>query len=53
MEDTDQEEEISTEEIASIAYNRLDALIQVLIKKKILTEEEIDTAEEALYTDEQ
>ena len=46
---TDMENEnLETEEIAIAAYNKIDALLDLLIKKGVITEEEFDEAEEAL-----
>ncbi len=42
-------ENLDTEEIAVAAYNKIDALLDLLIKKGIITEEEFDEAEEALW----
>ena len=41
-------ENLETEEIAIAAYNKIDALLDLLIKKGVITEEEFDEAEEAL-----
>ena len=43
-----EEEEINTENVAVDAYNRIDALVELLIKKGIITEQEIDDMEDAL-----
>ena len=43
-----EEEEMNTEDVAVDAYNRIDALVELLIKKGIITEEEIDDMEDAL-----
>lgn len=40
---------MDTEEIAVSAYNKVDALIDLLVKKKIITREEYDEAEDALW----
>jgi len=45
--------EMDTNETAIAAYNKVDALIDLLIKKGIITEEEFDEAEEALFWDEE
>jgi len=45
----DDTEKMDTEEIAIAAYNKIDALIDLLIKKKIITEEEYEEAEDALW----
>ncbi len=42
-------ENLDTEEVAIAAYNKIDALLDLLIKKGIITEEEFDEAEEALW----
>lgn len=42
-------EDLDTEEIAVAAYNKIDALLDLLIKKGIITEEEFEEAEEALW----
>ncbi|MDP3728337.1 MAG: hypothetical protein Q8R18_02675 [bacterium] len=42
-------EDLDTEEIAVAAYNKIDALIDLLIKKGIISEEEFEEAEEALW----
>lgn len=47
MEENDQT--MDTEEIAVSAYNKVDALIDLLVKKKIITREEYDEAEDALW----
>ncbi|MBD3318439.1 hypothetical protein GF342_00860 [Candidatus Woesearchaeota archaeon] len=46
-------EEPSMEEVLSITEDKVDALIQVLIDKKIITEEEITNAVDALYPEEE
>lgn len=43
------DENLDTEEIALAAYNKIDALLDLLIKKGVITEEEFDDAEEALW----
>lgn len=40
---------MDTEEIAVAAYNKVDALLDLLIKKKIISQEEYDEAEDALW----
>jgi polyhydroxyalkanoate synthesis regulator phasin len=40
--------EMDAEEIAVAAYNKADALIDLLVKKKIITREEIEKAEDEL-----
>ena len=45
----DGKENLDTEEIAVAAYNKIDALLDLLIKKKIITEQEYDEAEQALW----
>ena len=45
--------EMDTSETAIAAYNRIDALIDLLVKKGLITEEEIDEAEESLFLDEE
>ncbi|MBS3170710.1 hypothetical protein J4223_02930 [Candidatus Woesearchaeota archaeon] len=42
-------EEMSAQELAIAAYNKLDALIDLLIKKNIITEAEFEAAEDELY----
>lgn len=42
-------EDLDTEEIAVAAYNKIDALLDLLIKKGIISEEEFEEAEEALW----
>jgi len=42
-------EEMSAQELAIAAYNKLDALIDLLIKKNIITETEFEAAEDELY----
>jgi len=49
MKDPSTNEDLDTEEIAVAAYNKIDALLDLLIKKKIITEEEFEEAEEALW----
>ncbi len=46
--DTD-EEEMTTEEIANHADDKVDALIQLLIKKKVITEDEYGKEFESLF----
>ena len=43
-----EEEDINVEDVAVDAYNRIDALVELLIKKGIITEEEIDNMEDKL-----
>lgn len=45
----DGKENLDTEEIAVAAYNKIDALLDLLIKKKIITEKEYEDAEQALW----
>ncbi len=45
----DQKEHLDTEEIAVAAYNKIDALLDLLIKKKVITEQEYEDAEQALW----
>ena len=45
----DGEESLDTEEIAVAAYNKIDALLDLLIKKRIITEGEYEDAEQALW----
>jgi len=40
---------MDTEEIAVAAYNRVDALIDLLVKKKLITKQEFEDAEEELW----
>ncbi|MBI5797337.1 hypothetical protein HZA98_00350 [Candidatus Woesearchaeota archaeon] len=40
---------MDTEEIAVAAYNKVDALLDLLIKKKIISQEEYDEAEDSLW----
>ena len=42
-------EEMSAKELDIAAYNKLDALIDLLIKKNIITEAEFEAAEDELY----
>ena len=42
-------EEMSAQELAIAAYNKLDALIDLLIKKNIITEAEFEAAEDEPY----
>ena len=49
MKDHNTNENLDTEEIAVAAYNKIDALLDLLIKKGIITEEEFEDAEEALW----
>ncbi|HLC22589.1 MAG TPA: hypothetical protein VJJ79_02340 [Candidatus Nanoarchaeia archaeon] len=51
--DDDFEEDLSTEEIAVAAYNKIEALIQLLIKKGIITEKEYDQMEDQLFWSEE
>jgi hypothetical protein len=46
-------DELDTEEVAVEAYNRLDALVEILIKKGIITEEELDDMEDKLLEDDE
>ena len=45
------EEEMDTHEIAATAYNRVDALIELLIRKGMISEDEYDRIEEELYSE--
>ncbi len=45
----DGKEKFDTEEIAIASYNKIDALIDLLIKKKIITEGEYEDAEQSLW----
>ncbi|MBS3162593.1 hypothetical protein J4467_01605 [Candidatus Woesearchaeota archaeon] len=45
----EENEEMSAQELAIAAYNKVDALIDLLIKKNIITEAEFEAAEEDLY----
>ncbi len=47
------EHEMDVSETAIAAYNKVDALIELLIKKGIITEEEYDKAEEELFWEEE
>jgi uncharacterized protein HemY len=49
MKDQNTHEDLDTEEIAVAAYNKIDALLDLLIKKKVITEEEYEDAEQALW----
>jgi hypothetical protein len=40
---------MSPQEIAIASYNKVDALIDLLVKKKIITEKEFEEAEDALW----
>ena len=51
--DDDFEEDLSTEEIAVAAYNKVEALIQLLIKKGIITDKEYDQMEDQLFWSEE
>ena len=42
-------ENMDTEEIAVAAYNKIDALLDLLIKKKVISEQEYEDAEQALW----
>lgn len=44
--------ELNVEEVAIEAYNRIDALVEILIKKGIITEEELEDMEEKLLEEE-
>ena len=46
------EEELSVEERAEDADNKVDALIDLLIKKGVITEDEFDKAYDDLFEDE-
>ncbi len=51
-EEHDGEEELTPEEIAVAAYNKVDALLELLIRKGVVTEAEIDEIEsEYIYED--
>ena len=43
------EDEMSPQEIAIASYNKIDALIDLLIKKKIISEKEFEESEDALW----
>ena len=47
-----EDEEMSTEDIARAADDKIDALINLLIKKKIITDEEMGKALDELYEEE-
>ena len=49
MEDHD---ELSTEELVQLTEDKVDALINVLIEKGIVTEDELQSALDDLYEDE-
>ena len=51
-EETDYEEELDDEDLIADAHHRLNALISVLLKKGVVTEEELE-AEGALLEDEE
>ena len=46
------QEEFSTEEIVQINEDKVDALINLLIKKGVITEDELDAEMDDLYEDE-
>ena len=55
-EEEDEEEipdELDTEEVAVEAYNRIDALVEILIKKGIITEEELEKMEDQLLEEDE
>ena len=43
------QDEMSTEEVAEHANDKVDALIELLIKKKVITEEEFEKEFEGLF----
>ena len=45
----DGKEHLDTEEIAVAAYNKIDALLDLLIKKKVISEQEYEDAEQSLW----
>jgi len=45
----EKEDNLETEEIAVAAYNKIDALLDLLVKKGIISEKEFEDAEEALW----
>ncbi|PIN68667.1 hypothetical protein COV93_08580 [Candidatus Woesearchaeota archaeon CG11_big_fil_rev_8_21_14_0_20_43_8] len=47
------DEPMSTEDIANHADDKVDALIQLLLKKKVITEDEYDKEFKSLFEDEE
>jgi hypothetical protein len=45
------DEDVDIEEVAVAAYNRVDALVELLVKKGIITETEIDLMEDSMVED--
>jgi len=43
------EEDLSTEELAQYADDKIDALIKLLIKKKVITEQDMETEYNSLF----
>ena len=46
------DEDVDIEEVAVAAYNRIDALVELLIKKGTITETELDLMEDSLVEEE-
>jgi len=49
MDKMDGEPEMSTDEIAQHADDKIDALIALLVKKKLITEQELEKEYEGLF----
>ena len=47
----EEQEEFSTEELVHLNEDKIDALINLLIKKGIITEKELSEAVDALYNE--
>ena len=52
MSEEQKEETLSTDEIAQMADDKTDALINLLVKKKIITEDEFEKEYEGLFEEE-
>lgn len=51
-EDPEKQEELSTDELVQITEDKVDALINLLVEKKIISEQEFSKALDDLYEDE-
>tara|TARA_Y100000310_G_scaffold343882_1_gene453675 strand:+ start:1283 stop:1675 length:393 start_codon:yes stop_codon:yes gene_type:complete len=47
------DQELDTDEVAAAAYNRVDALIELMVRKGLITEEELDAIEEELLEEDE
>jgi hypothetical protein len=46
------DDDVDIEEVAVAAYNRIDALVELMIKKGMITETELDLMEDSLVDEE-